>query len=62
MSFRRMRWADRGKMLLANPAKLRVVEQQIGEFSALLNEVNFGKAGDALLKSANAQHFAQNDS
>ena len=43
--------ADGCQMFLADAAEFGVMEKQIRQFPALLDKVNFGQAGDALLES-----------
>src|SRR5215469_627810 len=52
-------FASLNEMLSANTAKLRVVPQQVSEFSPLLNEIGFRKPGHFLVKSGDTNHFTQ---
>jgi hypothetical protein len=46
-------------MLFTNAPEFRVVQQQVGELSALLHKVDFGQAGYAFVEVVNAQELAQ---
>ena len=52
---------DLDQVLFADAAVLRVVEQQVGEFSSLLHQANFGQAFDPFCKSRCADQLAQHD-
>ena len=47
-------------MLFANAPEFRIVQEQVGELSALLHKVDLRQAGDALVKVVNAQELAEN--
>jgi len=38
------------------------VQQQVGQFTGLLDEMNLGKRVDSLFKAADSQNFAQDNS
>src|SRR5579859_1854158 len=49
-------------MLPANAAELRIVQNQVAEFSALLNEVHFRKAFDLVVKRMKPDKLGKNHS
>ena len=49
------------EMLATDAAVLGVVQNQVGEFASLLDQMDIGEAGNLLLKTGNAQHLAQNN-
>src|SRR4029077_5798779 len=50
------------KVLAPDLAEVRVMENQIAEFRALLDEVHLGKAFHLVMKSVEADQLAKNDS
>ena len=47
------------EMLFAHLAELGIVQQQVSEFPALLDQVDAGEAGDTGGKVRNTEHFAE---
>jgi hypothetical protein len=47
------------EVLFADTAKFRVVQEQIGKFTALLDKMDFRKAGHPLLEFVNSKQFAE---
>ncbi len=52
--------ADFNEVLAANLAELGIVQQQVGEFPALLYQVNLRQAGDPGVEILHADHARQN--
>jgi hypothetical protein len=52
---------DLRQVFLSGPAVLRIVQQQVGQFSPLLNHVNFCQAGNAFLEAVYAMHLAEDN-
>src|SRR5207245_5464925 len=50
------------EMFPAHFSKIRIVQNQIAEFRALLDEVHLGKAFHLVVKSMKADQFAKDDS
>ena len=49
-------------MLAADAAEFGIVEQQVGQFPALLDQVDVGQAANALFESVYADQFAKDQS
>ena len=58
---RRTRLPDLDQVAAADAAVLGIVEQEVSEFAALLDEMDVGEAGDALAEVLDAHHFAEHD-
>jgi hypothetical protein len=52
-------FADLDQMIPADAAEVRIVTQQIGEFSPLLHQPRFSEPGDPLGKALDAEHLGQ---
>src|SRR5258707_15551048 len=50
------------QVLFADAPVLRIVQQEVGQFPALLDEVDVGQPGDSLLEAGDVEQFAQYDS
>src|SRR5580765_5263119 len=50
------------QMFTANPAKFRIVQNQIRKFRALLHEINLSKPFDFVMEAVDADEFSENDS
>jgi hypothetical protein len=48
------------QVLFANIPELRIVSQQISEFSPLLHEIGFRQSGDLLVEPGDAHNFTEN--
>ena len=49
------------EVLTAHAAEFRVVAEQVGQLRTLLDQVDGGQAPDLFIKSAQAEHLAQDD-
>jgi hypothetical protein len=47
-------------VLVANATELRIVADEVREFSALLNKIAAGKPSDPIVKSGNSEQLTQN--
>src|SRR5579859_2503098 len=49
-------------MFAADAAELRIVQNQVGQFRALLHQVDLGQAPDLVMEALHADQFGEHDS